>query len=359
MFSLAKFLLLAACVCVAACSPPPSTPPPLRAVKVMQVSASMQTSHAEFAAEVRARVESRLGFRVGGKLIARHVELGQRVKAGQLLAEIDAQDYRLSVDSARAQVNAAQTNRDLAAADYKRYKELRDKEFISSAELERRDTALKSAQAQLEQAQAQLSGQGNQLGYSKLFADKAGVITGVDVEVGQVVSAGMPVIRLAQDGPRDVVFAVPEDQVMALKVGTQVNVKAWGSEGQVSASLREIAGSADPVTRAFTVKAELHDMALPLGSTATVLMAAKTGARNSIALPTSAVRQEAGKSSVWIVDPATMSVRSQQIEVSGVDQNSVMVSGGLTPGQQVVIAGVHVLSPGQKVTYFKAAGSQP
>ena len=354
-----KLLVLCACVCIAACSPPPTTQTPLRAVKVLQVSESLQTAHAEYAAEVRARVESRLGFRVGGKLIARHVEPGQRVKAGQLLAEIDPQDYRLSVDSARAQVSAAQTNRDLAAADFKRYKELRDKEFISGAELERRETAYKSAQAQLEQAQAQLLAQANQLGYSKLVADKSGVITGVDAEVGQVVSAGMPVIRLAQDGPRDVVFAVPEDKVLKLKVGKEISVKPWNSQVNISASLREIAGSADPVTRAFTVKAQINDMALPLGSTATVMLPGDSDARKAIALPTSAVRQEAGKSSVWVVDPATMSVQSQSVEVAGVEENSVLISSGLTPGQQVVIAGVHVLSPGQKVTFYKAAGSQP
>ena len=359
MISHVKFLLISACVCVAACSPPPATQTPLRAVKVMQVSESSQTSHVEYAAEVRARVESRLGFRVGGKLVARHVELGQRVKAGQLLAEIDAQDYRLSVDAARAQLQAAQTNRDLAMADFKRYKELRDKEFISSAELERRETALKSAQAQWDQAQAQLSAQGNQVAYSKLFADKAGVITGVEVEVGQVVSAGMPVMRLAQDGPRDVVFAVPEDKLAELTIERPLSVKPWGSDMQLSATVREIAGSADPVTRSFQVKAQVNDKALPLGSTATVVLSHAAGARKSIALPTSAVRQEAGKSSVWVVDPATMSVHSTAVEIAGMEDNHVLVSAGLSPGQQVVMAGVHVLSEGQKVTYFKAAGSQP
>jgi multidrug efflux system membrane fusion protein len=147
--------------------------------------------------------------------------------------------------------------------------------------------------------------------------------------------------------------------VTELKPGRQVQIKPWGSELQLPAVLREIAGSADPVTRSFAVKAEIRDMALPLGSTATVVMATQAATRQTIALPTSAVRQEAGKSSVWIVDPATMSVRSQAVEVAGVDQNNVLVSGGLTVGQQVVIAGVHVLSPGEKVTYFKAAGSQP
>ena len=358
MFSAPQVLLIAAAAGMLACSPAPNVQAPVRAVKVIEVGNASLSSTSEFTGEIRARVESKLGFRVAGKLIARHVELGQRVKAGQLLAEIDAQDYRLSLDSARAQLRAAQSSRDLAAADFKRYKELRDKEFISGAELEHKETALKTAQAQLEQAQAQLAAQGNQLSYSKLLADKAGVITSLDAEVGQVVSAGTPVMRLAQDGPRDVVFAVPEDKVNSLKLGQSVKIKAWGGEQLVLARLNEISASADPVTRTFAVKAALQDMKVPLGSTATVVLDGDSTATGML-LPTSAIRQEAGKTSVWVLDPASMTVRSQAIEVGDVHDNSVTVSSGLQAGQQVVTAGVHVLSPGQKVTYFKATGSQP
>ena len=344
-----------------ACSPPPATQEPVRSVKVIQVGETALGNTTDYAGEVKARIESRLGFRVGGKLVARHVELGQRVKAGQLLAEIDAQDYRLSVDTARAQINAAVTNRDLAAADYKRYKELRDKEFISGAELERRETTLKAAQAQVDQAQAQLSAQTNQVGYSKLLADKAGVVTGIDAEAGQVVSAGMPVLRLAQDGPRDVLFAVPEDKVASLQRGQHVQVKFWGSEEQHKASVHEIAASADPVTRTFSVRVALMgQVTAPLGSTATVSMESNTATSvQKIKLPTSALRQEGGKTMVWVLDMATMTVTSQEIQVTTADGNEAVVNSGLQAGQQVVVAGVHVLSPGQKVTLFQPVGSKP
>jgi len=181
---------------------------------------------------------------VAGKLVSRSVEVGQRVKAGQVLAQLDPQDYRLAADAARAQVAAAQTQRDLAAADYKRFKDLRDQNFISAAELERRDTTLKAAQAQLEQAQAQLTAQGNQASYTRLVADAAGVVTGLDAEVGQVVAAGTPVVRLAQDGVRDVVFAVPEDKVALLRVGQELPVRVWASQNGLKGRIREIAASA-------------------------------------------------------------------------------------------------------------------
>jgi len=204
LLSIALLTVLAGLM--SACSKPVPMEDPIRSVKVVTVGEGSHAAEMEFSGEVKARVESRLGFRVGGKITRRPVEMGQHVKAGEVLAQLDAQDYQLSVDASRAQLAAATTNRDLAAADFKRYKDLRDQNFISAAELERRETTLKAAQAQLDQAQAQLAGQGNQARYTTLVADVSGVVTSVDAEVGQVVAAGTPVIRIAQDGPRDVVL---------------------------------------------------------------------------------------------------------------------------------------------------------
>lgn len=352
-------LLVLGLLTLQACAPAPKPAEPIRAVKVLQIGETEVDAITTYAGEIKARIESRLGFRVGGKLVARHVELGQKVRAGQLLAEIDAQDYRLSVDAAKAQLSAALTNRDLAAAEYKRYKELRDKEFISGAELERRESSLKAAQAQYEQAQAQLSGQGNQLSYSKLVADKPGVVTAIDAEVGQVISAGTPVLRLAQEGQRDVVFAVPEDKLSQIQLGQLVQVKPWGNEQPQSAKVYEIAASADPVTRTFAIRASLSQPQTALGSTATVSLSQPSGRAKAITLPTTALRQEGGQTMVWILDSSSMTLRSQAIEVTAVQGNEVVVKSGLQLGQQVVSAGVHVLSPGQKVSLYQASGSKP
>ncbi|TAF83275.1 MAG: efflux RND transporter periplasmic adaptor subunit [Curvibacter sp.] len=342
-----------------ACSKPAPPEEPVRAVKLMTVGVGNIQSSLEFSADVRARVESRLGFRVGGKVVRRAVELGQTVKAGQVIAQLDPQDYKLAAEAARAQVAAAQTNRDLAAADYKRYKELRDQNFISGAELERRDTALKAAQAQLEQAQAQLNSQGNQAGYTTLVADVSGVVTAVSAEVGQVVAAGTPVVQIAQDGPRDVVFSVPEDKVALIKQGSKVDVRVWASKTQVEGTVREVAASADPVTRTFTVKVALEAKdALPLGSTVSV--APKALDRNAvqvIKLPTSALLKSGDGSSVWVLDNATMTVKPQSVVVATADGNDAVITQGLMPGMQVVVAGVHVLSPGQKVSIYKEKGT--
>jgi len=353
-------VLTGAVALLVACSKPAPPEEPIRAVKVMTVGVNTFSSGYEFAGEVKAQLESRLGFRVAGKIIKRQVELGQRVKAGQLLAQLDPQDYKLAADSARAQLQAAATNRDLAAADYKRYKELKEQNFISGAELERRDTTLKSAQAQFEQAQSQLAVQGNQASYASLVADVAGVVTAIEADPGQVVSAGTPVVRIAVDGPRDVVFSVPEDKVSGIKLGMAVKVRGWAQDTQTApamAKVREVSASADPATRTYQVKLALDGKAPspPLGATMYVMPEGLGDVQGMpvIKLPTSALRQEGQASAVWLLDKASMTVKSQIVQIATADGNEAVIAAGLQPGMLVVSAGVHVLSPGQKVTIYQ------
>jgi membrane fusion protein, multidrug efflux system len=352
---LQRTMLLAATLALAACSKSEAPREPVRAVKVVEVGTSAFQSSQEFSGEVRPRVESRLGFRVAGKIVRRQAELGQRVRAGQVLAQLDPQDYRLAAQAAQAQVAAASTNRDLAAADFKRYAQLRDQNFISGAELERRETTLKAAQAQLDQARAQLASQGNQARYTDLVADVSGVITAIEAEPGQVVTAGTPIVRIAQDGPRDVVFSVPEDKVGAVKAGSGVNVHLWAGGQAVEGRVREVAASADPVTRTYPVKVSLAPEAQPpLGATVYVTPSSLSHAgAQVIKLPTSALRKEGQGTAVWVLDKASMTLKSQPVQVATADGNEAVVASGLAPGMLVVSAGVHVLQNGQKVTIYE------
>jgi len=343
---------------LAACSKKEAPQEPLRSVKLLTVVGTDLNISGDYSGEVRARVESRLGFQVAGKLVQRPAEQGQRVAAGQLLALIDAKDYQLSAQAAAAQVVSAQSQRDLALADFKRFEALKAQNFISGAELERREAALKAADAQLNQAKAQAQAQTNQAGYARLTASQSGVITGVDAEVGQVVSAGQPVLRLAHDGPRDAVFSVPEAMALTLKVGQKMKATLVSTGQALQGQVRELAASADPVTRTYAVKLALEaSERLPLGSTVNVQALQMPGSQAGvIKLPTSALRQEGAGTAVLVLDAASMSVRSQSVQVGMVDGNEVVITSGLQAGQQVVSAGVHVLSPGQKVTIYNATG---
>lgn len=351
-----------AVVMLVACSKPAPAVDPVRAVRVVTVAAQSTGGAQEFAAEIRPRIESRLSFRVGGKMLRRLVNLGDTVKAGQLLAQLDPQDLRLGQDAARAATASAEVNYQQSAADFNRYKALREQGFISSADLERRDTTLKAAKAQLDQARAQANVQGNQAAYAQLVADVGGVVTGVDLEPGMVVAAGGSVVRLAHNGPRDAVFAVPEDKVDLIKAQAapagRIQVRLWGADtAPIQASLREVSAAADAVTRTFQVKVDIGDPpGVRLGQTATVAVNLPPLA-GITKLPLSALREEQGKTNVWLVDPASMTVKLQPVQLAGAEGNEAVITDGLAPGQVVVTAGVHVLTPGQKVKFYVDPGA--
>ena len=279
--------------------------------------------------------------------------------AARSLAKLDARDLVLAQDAARAQLRSAQATFDQTDADLRRFEDLKQRGFISAAEFDRRATEQRAARARLDEALVQERVQVNQSGYAALLADADGIVTRVDAEPGAVLAAGTPVLRVARDGPRDVVFAVPEDQVDAIRALVQtpdaVVARLWGDNREVLAlRLREIAAAADPVTRTFLIKADLNPVAgrsVQIGQTATVTVRLSR-LQGMARLPLSALREEGGRTAVWIVDPGSRTVRSQTVEVAAADGNDALISAGLTPGALVVSAGVHVLNAGQQVTLY-------
>lgn len=352
-------LLLAASVALAACSRPAPSPEPVRAVRTVTAGLSGAQPTQQFAAEVRARTESRLAFEVGGRLVERRVNLGEPVRAGQVLARLDADNLRLGSDAAQAALQAAQVQFAQAQADVQRFGALREQGFISDAQFSRYDTALKAAQAQLAQARAQAGVQANLARYAELRADAAGVVTAVEAEPGAVLAAGSPVLRVAHDGPRDVVFSVPEDQLDRLRAIAAtpgaLTVRLWGSDAApFPARVREVAAAADPLTRTFLVKADVGDAPVRLGQTATVT-AALPRREGVVRLPLTALFERQGQTTVWVVDAATSTVQPRPVGVAGTEGNFALVASGLADGDVVVTAGVHVLTPGQKVTQHGAS----
>ncbi|RZI81016.1 MAG: efflux RND transporter periplasmic adaptor subunit [Rubrivivax sp.] len=345
-------------VLIAGCNKPPAAPEPVRAVRTLVLSETGGVVDREFSAEIKARIETRLGFRVPGKILRRQVELGQSVKPGQVLAQLDPQDLTLSQESARAGLAAAEANAAQAAADFKRFNELKSQGFISAAELDRHSTALKAAEASLRQARAQAGVQGNQASYATLTAGASGVITSVEAEPGQVVDAGTPVLTLAHDGPRDAVFSVPEDMAPTMRglLGKRgaIKVRRWGTQDWLPATIREVSAATDAATRTFLIKADVGQGAYELGQTATVALSTPVRFAAGVRIPLHALVELDGRSAVWVLDGASMTVKPQAVVTADVSGNVVIVAQGLKPGMEIVTAGVHVLKPGQKVKRYQA-----
>lgn len=335
-----------------ACSKKPEAEAPPRPVRLMKLQPAGADSTVTYSGNVQARIESRLGFRVGGKVAARLVDVGATVKKGQVLARLDLADLKLAESGSRAQLEAARTERDLARNDLKRFDDLYAKGFISAAEQQRRKATYDAAEARYQQAQAGLGNQSNQLAYGELLADGEGVVTAIEAEVGQVVSPGQPVVRVAQTGEKEVVIALPEDQVGQVRVGTAATVRLWADEARtLPGHVREIAPAADAATRTYTVRVALPSppAELRLGMTATVVLA-REATTQALSVPLSALLQTNGHSQVWIYDPATQSVSPVTVTLGDPVGNRVTVTHGVRPGQQIVTAGVHLLKPGQKVS---------
>lgn len=341
-------------VMLAACDKPAPKADDVRPVRVVELAAGNGTERIEFSGDVRPRYESRLGFRVGGKIVERKVDVGATVRDGQVLMRLDPQDLRLAETQARAQLRAAETQRDLAQADFKRHQGLRAANFVSQAVLDAKQSALRAAQANVEAARAALSGQSNQAGYATLAADVDGVVTAIDAEVGQVVAAGAPVARVARTDEKEVVIGVPEDRVGQLRRVEGVSVRLWANREQaIVGKIREVSPVADPATRTYTVKVALPPGAdVRLGMTATVELATGAAHASSLRLPLSALVQDKGATSVWVVEQGAVHLR--RVQLAGQWGNDLLVSGGVQPGQKVVTAGVHLLKPGQKVRILTA-----
>lgn len=342
-------LALSSLALLAACSKPVEKAEEIRPVRAIQLAAGNVDVAAEFSGEVRARIESRLGFRVGGKIIARKVDVGAIVKRGQVLMQLDPQDMQLAQAQANAGLKAAESNRDLARAELKRYQDLREKNFVSQAVLDSKETAFKAAQASYEQALAAFRNQSNQAGYTTLVSDVDGVVTGVDAEVGQVVAPGTPVVRVARTGEKEIVIGIPEDKVDVLRRMTDVRVRTWARPDEIiPGKLRELSPVADPATRTYTAKIAIPNAPdhVKLGMTAYVAFSTKS--QNAmITLPLTALFQDKSATAVWVVENGA--VKAVPVQVAGSSGNEIVVAAGISPGQTIVTAGVNLLKPGQKV----------
>lgn len=342
-------LLIALAALAGGCSKPAPKIAEVRPVRAIQLGAQRAEVTAEFSGDVRARVESRLGFRVGGKIIARKVDVGAVVKRGQVLMQLDPQDLQLAQAQAQAALQAAQSNRDLARAELARYQELRSKNFVSQAVLDAKHTAATAAESNVAQARAALRGQSNQAGYAVLVSDVDGVVTGVDAEPGQVVAAGTPVLRIAQAGGKEVVVGIPEDKVANLRSITDVRVRIWANPHAVlRGKLRELSPVADPVTRTYTAKITILNAPaeVKLGMTAYVSFVAQTP-NAMFAVPLTALLQDRAATSVWVVENGA--VRLVPVQIGGTSGDDVLLAGGVSAGQTIVTAGVNQLKAGQKV----------
>jgi RND family efflux transporter MFP subunit len=312
---------------------------------------------------VRPRVEAELAFRVGGKVAARLVDVGQRVEAGQEIARLDETDLRLQREQQEAELRAASTNLDQAGAAEARARVLLDKGHIAQAALDQRIAAGDEARARLDRARRGLDLAENQLGYAVLRADRAGVISARPVEAGQVVTGGQTVVRVAELTSLEVEVAVPEHRLEAVRAAS-ATATIWGSSAApVPATLRELSLEADPATRTYRARFALEGVPAELGRTATLVLTRGQEAE-AVHLPLSAVMNDGRGAAVWVVDPSGRRVERRPVELRALDAEGAVIGTGLAAGERVVSLGVHLVDEGKPVRVIEqrtasVEGSRP
>lgn len=346
---------------LAACKPATVPVEDIRPVRTLTVGATPTTSTSIYAGEVRARYESTLGFRVAGKLISRQVNVGEQVKAGQVLARLDPKDLQLGDAAAVAQVAAAQSQFTVTKNDLERVTGLFAKGYASKGEMDRYTTQYEAAKAQLEAVKAQRDQIANQASYSTLTADAAGVVTAVLAESGTVVAAGQPVVQLARGGAIEIAAAIPEDRVNTVREGMPVQVSLWsGGDKTYAGTVRELSSAADPLTRTYALRVSVPQAPpeMKLRMTASVAIP-RSGLPDMVHIPSPSMVTQNGKAGVWLVEPKASLVQFREVQFAGVQGNAILVSSGLQPGDVVVTAGAAYLREGQKVKLLGAPLAAP
>jgi RND family efflux transporter MFP subunit len=296
-----------------------------------------------------------LAFRIDGRMLDRRVNIGDRVRAGQLVARLDPLIQQNAFRSAQANLSAAQGQLTEARNTFERQQALVEKGFTTRARFDQAQQALQTAQANVDSTQAQLRNAQEQLGYTDLYVDADGTVTDKGAEPGEVVRAGQMIVKVARQGGRDAVFDVPaqlirtgpRDPVVQIALTEDPSVRTTGR-------VREVAPQADPTTRTFQVKVGLTKPPEAMRLGATVTGTIQLGSAPLIEVPASALTEASGRPAVWLVDPTSQTVALRNIDVARYEPNSIVVSQGLEAGEIVVTAGVHALRPGQKVRLLGA-----
>jgi RND family efflux transporter MFP subunit len=320
-----------------------------RPVQVQRVAFQSEDARREFVGVVRARHETDLGFRVAGKITARVVNLGDRVRAGDVIARLDPQDLKLQAASAEAELAAATSSLAQTTSDEQRYAALKARGYATVADYERKKAAKDEAEGRLERAQRALDLARNQLAYADLKADADGVITATLAEPGQVVAIGQAVVRLAHRGEMEAVVALPETWLGEARA-SQATVSLWARpERRFTARLRELSPQADPLTRTYAARFTIVDPddTVALGMTATVTLSHPADA-SFAKLPLAAILNRGAGPSVYVVDKSN-ALELRPVTVASFTADAAHVTSGLNKGDRVVTLGVQKLNAGQKV----------
>lgn len=328
-------------------------------VVAQKVAPQSYQSEVALTGSVRARVQTELSFRVSGRVTERRGEVGQHVEAGAVLARLDPVEQKADLDAAKAGVAGAEATLRQASAAFDRQKSLLASGYTTKASYDLAEQAQRTAAGSLDAARAQLGAAQDALSYTDLRAARAGVITARNIEVGQVAQAAQSAFGFAEDGPRDVVFAVYKSIFSHRQTGAGGIDLSLVGDPNVTArgKIREVSPVVDEKSGTVQVKVEIESNAgaMPLGGA--VMGRAHWRLDDVVVLPWSAMASKDGKPAVWIVDPASGAVSLRPVVAALFEKEKIVLRDGFHDSEMVVIEGGKFLREGQVVSLVEGGAT--
>ncbi len=328
----------------------PSVEAAIRPVLAVRVALVPDQEWRAYDGVIRARREADLGFRTGGRIVAREVDLGTRVTRGQELARLDAADLLLAVRSSEADLASARSLAAQASADAGRSRALVRQGWVAAASDEVKQAAATAAAQRVASASAALDLARNKLDYAVLRAPHDGIVTGLVADPGTVVAEGQAVLRLAESGAPEAEVALPES-ALAGADAPGATATFWARpDARLAVRLRELSPTAERGLRTYVAHYVVVDPPLWLmqGMTATVHLPQPGDARAVAVLPASALADRGQGPMVWVVAPEGGPPRPRTVAVRRIDNQRVVVT-GLEDGALVVAIGVQKLDPASRI----------
>lgn len=329
----------------------------LAIVRTAKAERSTISADLVFTGDIQAQSQVNVAFRNNGKIATRLVEVGDHVTADQVLAKLDPQEQRANLNNAQAALTSAEALLTQAKVNFKRQEMLLSSGYTTRPSYDDAEQQLRTTQASVESAKAALGTAQEQFSYTDLKSGVDGIVLSRSFEVGQVVQAGQTVLTMAEDGPRDAVFNVFEAVLATPPESKQIDVTLQADpKVRTVGTVREISPSVDAASGTVRVKVGLKDTPSAMTLGAIVVGTGKFRPQTAIVLPWSSLYRWENAPAVWVRDPASGKVAPRNVTIDRYSPNTIALSGGVEPGEEVVIAGIQFLRPGQTVSVAEEIG---
>ena len=328
----------------------------IRPVQYQEVAFSGGERTRTFSGSAQTDKIINLSFRNNGIITQFNIKLGQRVTRGQLLAQLDNVQARLSYESSLASLNSAESQMNTAKLALNRIRALYEKGSAALSDFESAKNSFKTAQQSFESAKRSVAIQQEQIRYGYLYAPENGIISAVNVEIDENVQPGQTIAVLNAGSSMEISLGIPESVINDIKVAMNVGVSFSALPGeQYKGTVSEVSPSVDASTATYPVRIIVADPSSQIKSgmaaNVTFNFGDTTQTKQELIVPAKAVGEDSNGRFVFLIqgDKKKATVKKQKITIGKLTSEGFEVKNGLKNGQKIAVSGLQTLLDGQEV----------